>query len=151
MAKLKMNQLLTAPDKGAGKTPGINGVLSKLFRQLLLDLNVNPMRWGALMSDFIKDVRNGVPDNRRDQTSIRGNLTKEFARPQMTWKVFMKAMRFLQVSNVKITIEVTHPGREHPTVTSVNVPMGHLTAPKVLEELAEPEIAGESEFEDGEE
>lgn len=151
MAKLKMNQLLTAPDKGAGKTPGINGVLSKLFRQLLVDLNVNPMRWGALMADFIKDVRNGVPDNRRDQTSIRGNLTKEFARPQMTWKVFMKAMRFLQVSNVKITLEVTHSARKNPVVTSVNIPLGHLTPPKALEELAEPAIPGESEFEDGEE
>lgn len=151
MARLKMTQLLTSPDKGVNKTPGINGILSRLFRQLLLDNKIDGMRWGALMSDFIKDARNGIPDNRRDQTSIRGNLTKEFARPQMTWKVFMKALRFIQTTNLKITLEVTHAARKHPSVVSVNIPMGHLTAPKALEELAEPEIPGETEFEDGEE
>lgn len=147
MARLKMTQLLTAPDKGASKTQGINGVLSKLFRMIMIELNVGGMRWGTLMHEFVKDARNGVPDNRRDQTSIRGNLTKEFARPQMTWKVFMKAMRFLQVRNLKITLEITHDARENPTVVSVNVPL-ELPVAAVLEETEEPQVPGESEFED---
>lgn len=134
MGRPKMQQILSAPDKGASKTPGINGVLSRLFRLLMIDMKIDAMRWGSLMNAYIKDARNDIPNNRRDQTSIRGNLTKEFARPQMTWKVFMKAMRFLQVSNVKITIEVTHSSRPNPTLTSVNIPLTPAAAVGTMDE-----------------
>lgn len=148
MARTKINQILGAPDKGVSRTHGLNGILSRLFRQLLMNLNVTPMYWGSLMNDFIKDVRNGVPNNKRDQTSIRGNLTKEFARTQMTWKVFCKGLRFLQITNIKITIEATHRERQYPTVVSVDVNLGGVGIKQLVEETAEPEIEGETEFVD---
>lgn len=144
----KMGQLLASPDKGVNRTTGVNGVLSRLFRIMLLDNGVNPMRWGVLMHSFINDVRNGIPNNKRDQTSIRGNITKEFARPQMTWKVFVKACRFLHIVHLKITIEATHAGKPNATIHTVNVPLGNLSIQQMLEETAEPPIEGESEDED---
>ena len=147
MARNKITQLLTSPDKGVNRTTGVNGVLSRMFRIMLLDNGINPMRWGVLMHSFINDVRNGVPNNKRDQTSIRGNITKEFARPQMTWKVFVKAMRFLHIVHLKITIEATHAGKPNPTIHTVNVPLGNISMQQMLEDTAEPEIEGELEDE----
>lgn len=148
MARNKLIQILTSPDKGVNRTTGVNGVLSRLFRQMLLDLNINPMQWGVLMHTFINDVRNGVPNNKRDQTSIRGNLTKEFARPQMTWKVFVKAMRFLHITSLKITVEATRAGKPNPSVHTVNVNFGGVPLQQTLAETEEPEIEGESEMEE---
>lgn len=108
MAKNKLTKILTAPDKDIKKTFGANGVLSRLFRQMLLDLNVGPSRFGSLLQDYILDPRNGVPNNKKDQTSMRGNLTKEFSRPQMTWKVFCKALRFLQITKIEFVIKAHH-------------------------------------------
>lgn len=148
MARNKITQLLTDPNKGISRTSGVNGVLSRLFRIMLLDLNINAMRWGVLMHSFINDVRNGVPNNKRDQTSIRGNLTKEFARPQMTWKVFCKAMRFLNVTGLQITVVATHANKPNQTIHTTSVNFGNVSTKKLLNQTHEAPIEGESEEED---
>jgi hypothetical protein len=110
MAKNKLNRILTAPDKEIKKTFGANGVLSRLFRKILWDLKIGPNRFGTLLQDYILNPLNGVPNNKKDQTSARGNLAKEFSKPQMTWKVFMKAMRFLQVWRIEFVVKLHHRG-----------------------------------------
>lgn len=108
MAKNKLTEILTSPDKLMKKTSGPNGILSRLFRQILLDLNIGPARFASLLQDYINDVRNCIPDNRKDRTSSRGNMTKEFSRPQMTWRVFCKALRFLQIKKIEFVIKAHH-------------------------------------------
>ena len=125
MAKNKLNRILTSPDKDIKKTFGANGVLSRLFRQILWDLNIGPNRFGTLLQEYILDARNGVPNNKKDQTSARGNLTKEFSRPQMTWKVFMKAMRFLQIVRIEFVVKLHHRSpSKPPTLHSTVVELG---------------------------
>jgi hypothetical protein len=124
MAKNKLVRLLNDPTKGMNETFGTNGILAHLFRKMLHDLNVSPMRWGSLMYDFITDPRNGVPDNKKDQTSWRGNFVKEFERRQMTWKVFCKAMRFLQLVKIRFIVEAYHRNgkvTEHSTFVNFGV------------------------------
>lgn len=75
------------------------------------------------MADFVTDPRNGVSNNRRDQTSARGNLHKEFSKQQMTWKVFVKALRFLQFVKADfIVVAHTRDGKEtiHKTTIHLN-------------------------------
>jgi len=122
MAKNQMANILAKTDKDVGGTYGPNGVLSRLFRKLLLTMNVNENRWNILMHAFLNDPRNGVPNTRKDQTSMRGNLTKEFARPQMTWKVFCKAMMFMQFVHFEVCIIARDKhGREIAFSTDVNL------------------------------
>lgn len=120
MAKVNLAKMLNSPDKEVNKTSGANGVLSRLFRQILGDLNINPHRFEIHMLQFLGDPKNGYPNNRRDQTSARGNLMKEFARPQMTWKVFCKALRFLSFTSIELTIIGKRHGRETVHKTSIN-------------------------------
>lgn len=123
-------------DLGTGNNPrikpatGVTGVLTNMFRIIIRDMNVNQFRWNSLMEEYLryeiagaerrrreKDSRNLDPNkppvdhvelNRRDRTSIRGNLNKEFSRGSMTWKVFCKTLMFLQWRKFQIVIIATH-------------------------------------------
>lgn len=123
-------------DLGTGNNPrikpavGVTGVLTNMFRIITKDMNVNQFKWNSLMEEYLryeiagaerrrreKDSRNTDPNkppidhvelNRRDRTSIRGNLNKEFSRGSMTWKVFCKTLMFLQWRKFQIIIVATH-------------------------------------------
>lgn len=141
MAKNQMANILSKTDKDVGSPYGPNGVLARLFRKLLLTMNVNENRWNILMHAFLNDPRNGVPNTRKDQTSMRGNLTKEFARPQMTWKVFCKAMMFMQFVHFEVSIIARDKhGREIAFSTDVN--LGDRTQVNA-QSLAEPDKGDE--------
>lgn len=148
MAKNKLHRMLAAPDKEVKKTSGANGILARLFRTILLDLNIGPSRFGALLQQYILDPRNGVADNKKDQTSARGNLNKEFYKPQMTWKVFLKAMRFLRIKKIVFVVELHHSGLGNKTtVHSAEVNLGD---PHVIQGINEPDIELTSEQEKAE-
>jgi hypothetical protein len=120
-AKRKTNPLskmLDDPNKGIYHTFGAVGMLSRLFRTMLKDLDIGGYQFNMLMAKFLNDPQNKIPENKRDQTSNRGNLNKEFQKGTMTWKVFCKAMRFLQVRGFKLTIEAR---RANGRVTSHSV------------------------------
>lgn len=110
LTKNRLAQILNSPDKGIKRTSGVAGSLSRLFRIILRDLDVMGPRFGALMNQFVTSARQGGggADTKHAQTSLRGNLTKEFARDQMTWKVFCKGLRFLQFTKVEIWIKAHH-------------------------------------------
>jgi hypothetical protein len=137
MANNKITKLLRSYDKGLSKTFGPNGVLSRLWRQILYDLGIGPNQFNLLMHDYLSDPRNGVPNNKKDQTSMRGNMSKELWKPQMTWKVFLKAMRFLQLVKITFTVEAHH-ANGRITLHSTDVNLGHRNAPNFTEELEQP-------------
>jgi hypothetical protein len=103
-----LSKMLEDPNKGIHSTYGSVGMLSRLFRTILKDLEIGGYQFNMLMARYLNDPRNNVPENKRDQTSNRGNLNKEFQKSTMTWKVFCKAMRFLKFTGFKITIEAKH-------------------------------------------
>lgn len=134
-----MARILLAHDKEITKTSGPNGVLSRLFRKMLLDLGIMPPKFGSFLQDYIIDTQRNIPNNKRDQTSMRGNLTKEFAKPQMTWKVFCKALRFLQIIKIDLVIKAYH-GNGMTTLHSTEVQFGNRESfAEFIENLEQPE------------
>ncbi|QVD49402.1 hypothetical protein LUCX_332 [Xanthomonas phage vB_XciM_LucasX] len=97
------DNFLNEANKGVDKA---RGVLAVLFRQLLAVRGIDPWRWDMLIRDYLADPRNGIPNNSRDRSSARGNLNKELFRPDMTWRVFLKAMNFLNLVRVSFTVKV---------------------------------------------
>lgn len=104
MAKNPMMKLLAAPDKGISRTHGPNGILARLFRTILYDEGITPFKYMDFMDSFIRENQSGVPKNRVDLTSWRGNLTKELSHDRISWKVFCKALRFLRILRVEFKI-----------------------------------------------
>jgi hypothetical protein len=101
--------MLLRGDRGVGRRSGVVNVLSNLFFKMLLDLNVTIPRWKHLMDEYVaSEAQQSNSNNRRDRTSLRGNLNKEFIRHRMTWKVFCKAMAFLKLRCFRIVIIAMH-------------------------------------------
>lgn len=111
-----MDQLLKQPDKGAKKTAGTNGVLSRLWRTLLCLHEIEEKKWSRILDNYVSDPKNNIPNTKKDRISARGNITREFAKPQMTWKVFIKALRFLGVAKIEIVLNITHVNGKQVTI-----------------------------------
>lgn len=101
-----MNQILESKHKFVDETYGFGGVLAKLFRSMLKDRQVSMGVWNRLVARYMTDPTNRIHSTRRDHTSARGNLMKEFSKPQMTWKVFCKAMKFMQCQRFELHLTV---------------------------------------------
>lgn len=107
--KDRLSDILGRRDRGVGRRSGVVNVLSNLFVSMLWDLDVTPAKWRHYMDDYVaSEVQQAANNNRRDRTSIRGNLNKEFIRHRMTWKVFCKAMAFLKLRGFRIVIMAMH-------------------------------------------
>ena len=101
----------TFKERANRKVGGAGSVLSKLFCQMLShpELNYDDLRnWNNLMHRYITDKRNAIPQNNRDQSSARGNLRKELLKEKMSWNVFVKGMRFMDLEGFEIIIKAHH-------------------------------------------
>ena len=106
--KYEMDKILTSADKGISATRGIGGILARLWRTILDDLQVKPNRFEMLLSDFINSAKRGVPEHRISRHFTRGNLRRELEQPTMTFKVFIKGMKFLKIARIRFAVELEH-------------------------------------------
>lgn len=90
---------------------GVDSILASLFHSILVSLNINGTKFNILLEQFLSDKQNGLADNIRDRSNIRGNLRKELLKPYMTWKVFCKGLRFINVQSFEIVIRLHHPNK----------------------------------------
>lgn len=131
----RLSDMLNRHDRGVGRRSGVVNVLSNLFRNMVWDLGVTPPRWRWLMDQYVSaevahQQRSNTGDaegknNKRDRTSIRGNLNKEFLRVRMTWKVFCKGMAFLRLRAFRVVIIALHEDghyTEHSCLVDYSTP-----------------------------
>lgn len=105
-----MGELINKRDYGIGQTKGIGGVLAELWRKTLRDLNMPYGRFEFLCNQFVQRARLGLTDARVANYFNRGNLRRELAKPTMTMKVFIKALKVIDCTSMTISIELKHRG-----------------------------------------
>ena len=107
-------------------------LLHKLFMQMLdrLDVTNNKNRWDQLMHAYITDPRHSIQSNKRDQSMARGNLQKELSKTKMSWNVFCKAMKFLNLPRFELIVKTTDNNGKN---ISFNLPVD-LGEPNVIDE-----------------
>lgn len=112
-------------------------VLSKIFRRMLvyvagtvdvdetnidkipvehsafMDHSVSSGKYEQFMTNFVSDPRNCIPQNKKEQSSARGNLQKEMLKSGMSWKVFVKSLRFLDLTGFDIQITAHYRNGNH--------------------------------------
>ncbi len=62
----------------------------------------------GMLGAYLEDPKNGIPQNKKEKTSARGNITKEIGKPSITWKTFIKALRIIGVEKFKIRITIIY-------------------------------------------
>lgn len=133
----KHNQTMKMVPPGAGST----SILSKLFTQVMYSTGIASPNivdsneesfivsgsWSTLMDNYLSDARNSIPQNIRERSSARGNLQKEILNNKgMSWRVFIKAMRFLGALkfDLKLVVQFEHsPNKEFVFTETIN--LGH--------------------------
>jgi hypothetical protein len=120
--------------KTSKMTGSTSTILFALFWKIVFSVTGgNTDRWNRNMRAFLEDPLNGVPNNDRERSSARGNINKEFSRNTMSWKVFCKGIRFLQISKFELVIKAHHPNG----VVSEHSTMVHLQRLDPFEDLQE--------------
>lgn len=111
-------------------------ILSRLFRKFLYKrTNVDKHQEGSnsylavfnvLLERYI--IRSGINQNLKEISSVRGNLKKELLKSSMSWKIFIKGMRFLGVEKFKISITI-YPkyGKPHTEEETVIISDNYVT------------------------
>lgn len=88
----KITRLLSLPDKGRMKAIG---ELTRLWRDILAERQVGPLHWGKLMVDHINKSYGRSKTHSKKRSTDRGNLNRQLASNNMSWKMFRRAIRFL--------------------------------------------------------
>lgn len=101
-----MNKRILAgrhPKRNYSTEPG--GVLSKLFDLICLDITdqngFTPGQWKELVDQWTSSAHN---THKANAVNDKSNTNKEFRGGKMTWKVFCKGMRFLEITNFTLYI-----------------------------------------------
>jgi len=106
-------------------------VPARLFRQILFDRRIGPSEALQLMHAWIADPKNHVPQTLRGASYVRGNLIKEFSNPKMSWKVFIKALRWLRLPKVTF-IARCHWSETEFSDVSVSAQFYQFTKPAII-------------------
>jgi hypothetical protein len=96
-----------------------NGILSRLFRIVVTDLNVSTRDWHNYMMDYLNDPINQIPMSGKERSTARGNLNKQLQKDPMSIKTFLRGLKFLKVLRVKFTVTLVR--EEGVTNHSVNL------------------------------
>lgn len=81
------------------------GDLAILFRRILLQRNIQSIEMQRYMRQWLNDPRNRIPNDGARRSYERGNFFKEITKSHMSWKVFVKCLKFYRLKNVSITIK----------------------------------------------
>tara|TARA_B100000767_G_scaffold100586_1_gene96529 strand:- start:258 stop:1004 length:747 start_codon:yes stop_codon:yes gene_type:complete len=87
-------------------------LLAKIFNDLQLDLGVGPDKWMLLMDTFLKAPDLDLPDRGGERSSVRSRVEKELHTPTMTWKMFLRGMKFLGVHEMALNVICFRDGEE---------------------------------------
>lgn len=88
----KINRLLSLPDKGRMKAVG---ELTRLWRDILAERQIGPLHWGKLMVDHINKSHGRSKTHSKQRSTERGNLNRQLAQNNLSWRMFRRAIRFL--------------------------------------------------------
>jgi hypothetical protein len=106
----ELTALLQDRSKGVHATKGIGGLMARLWRQILLDTSMELGKLEHLLQRHIERGRRAGTDPSIVNYYNKGNLRRELAKPTMTWRVFIKALRVIDIVHVRFAVELTHRG-----------------------------------------
>lgn len=99
----RMKDILNDPNKCVSKAESL---LTRLWRQILLDLQIGPKNFDACVNRYLRDPNTGIADNPTARNNHRGNLMKELASETMTWKGLSKGLQVVGVEKYEVVINI---------------------------------------------
>lgn len=87
------------------RTGTADSVLSSMYRDILNDLHIKEEgRFIMLLNKYITKIT--PPEDANEISSLRNNLRKELLKSVMTWKVFVKGLKALNVKKLDVALHL---------------------------------------------
>lgn len=99
-----MHNILSLDDKGLGDA---RNACAKLFRHILLTLDVDRMTWDTKMRKWLENPKSGTVDNKAKRSSTRSNLNRTLSKDTITWRGFREAINILSPMSVHYCLDIT--------------------------------------------
>ena len=80
-----------------------DSILASIYRAILFNGNVQAHNFEKMLVRYIQRVYREA-SNIRDRTSLKASLFKELMADRMTWRVFIKGLRAMNITQFEITI-----------------------------------------------
>ena len=105
-----INEILSDTDRGVGATPGI---LSAMFRKILIERNIGPAAWDRLMCRYMDDPRLEALGDTRERSSLRSNMNSALTDNNMTIRTFLRGLAFLRPERMSFSVSLQFAD-DHP-------------------------------------
>lgn len=89
---------------GINRNRDAGEVLAKIFNHIKLNLGIGPDKWIILMDTFLKTPELGLPDRGGERSAVKSRVEKELTTETMTWKMFLRGMRFMGVHEMTLKV-----------------------------------------------
>lgn len=82
-------RMMNAEDKLLGE---VDSPLTKLFRSVLIEMDMRPERWNNRLTAYLKSNWSRVRKTAKDIGQERNNFNRAISKREITWKTFFKAI-----------------------------------------------------------
>lgn len=123
MSKGKIRETIT-PIHEPITSGSIDTILASLYRTILSDLGISDGRLTNMIDRFILDDRSGIP--KRKRSSTKGNLSRELRKTSMTWRIFCRGIKLLNVKSFRVTVDLVFRNSLHICTESKKIPMDEM-------------------------
>tara|TARA_B100001057_G_scaffold463613_1_gene517991 strand:+ start:206807 stop:207586 length:780 start_codon:yes stop_codon:yes gene_type:complete len=97
---------------GINRNKDAGEILALIFKRIRLDLGIGPDNWILLMDTFLKAPELGLPDRGGERSAVKSKVEKDLGTDTMTWKMFLRGMRFLGVHEMALKVICFRDGEE---------------------------------------
>lgn len=105
-----MYDVLRAPDRLKHEVKGVSGALAFLWRSILEQRNIGLFQFDNMCANYIRNARRMQTSAKIANYFNRSNIFREFSRPTMTFKVFVKGLQLIGIRRLKITVDLEGRG-----------------------------------------
>jgi len=146
-SSLKIRRLINSRDKGSGQT---SNVIAKLFRVILIELDITLDKFTILKSKWLNDPNNHIRNTRTAKSTASSNLVKDIIKDTMSIDVFLKMMSLLKVESISFSVSIKRKGHLRPTEHTVMIDdlPGYISTRKTSRHAAEKKEPEEKVKED---
>ncbi len=103
----QLDNILRSETKGIENA---TGPLSRLIRRTWIDLNIGPNQWETKLNRYLASKHCSIPsDDISKRSSFKGNLDKALVRPDLTWEVFLLAVKVMGGREQLLTFRLLYP------------------------------------------
>lgn len=82
--------------------------LADFFQDMITSVNLSDEEWDRLLHEYVENPLSGIPnDDKATMTKERNARDRDFRAKRISWKVFRRALVFLQLKEVKYSLILT--------------------------------------------